>query len=100
MPFPFDTRSMSQYLYDSAFARGNQDKDLSSAEAEVAGGNLTILIYKIDKMLSLQLRGYVINCVLITAAATSSECSNLQRKWGRYFKLMCVNSEAHKYSIK
>ena len=65
---------------------------LSRAEAALAGRNLTILIYQIDKILSLQLRGYVINCVLITAAATSSECSNLWRNWGRCFKFVCVNS--------
>lgn len=69
-----------------------REPHLSPAEPALAGRNLTILIYQIDKILSLQLRGYVINCVLITAAATSSECSNLRRNRGRCFKLVCVNS--------
>lgn len=50
-------------------------------EAEVARGNQTILIYQTVKILSLQLRRRAINCVLITAAATSSECCNLRREW-------------------
>lgn len=69
-----------------------REPHLSPAEAALAGRNLTILIYQIDKILSLQLGGYVINCVLITAAATSSECSNLRRNRGRRFKFVCVNS--------
>lgn len=62
--------------------------------AQLAGRNLAVLIYQIDKILSSQLRGYVINCVLITAAATSSECSNLQRNRGRCFKSVCANRES------
>lgn len=73
-------------------AGGQREPHLSPAEPAPAGRNLTILIYQIDKILSLQLRGYVINCVLITAAATSSECSNLRRNRGRCFKFVCVNS--------
>lgn len=76
----------------SLFTRRQREPRLSRAEAALAGRNLTILIYQIDKILSLQLRGYVINCVLITAAATSSECSNLRRNRGRCFKFLCVNS--------
>lgn len=62
--------------------------------AQLAGRNLAVLIYQIDKILSSQLRGYVINCVLITAAATSSECSNLRRNRGRCFKSVCANRES------
>lgn len=62
--------------------------------AQLVRRNLAVLIYQIDKILSSQLRGYVINCVLITAAATSSECSNLQRNRGRCFKSVCANRES------
>ena len=91
-PLPSESCRPGPAPGSSPFAGRQREPHLSHAEAALSGRNLTILIYQIDKILSLQLRGYVINCVLITAAATSSECSNLRRNRGRCFKFVCVNS--------
>lgn len=91
-PFATGSRHPGPVQGGSLFAGRQREPRLSHTEPALAGRNQTILIYQIDKILSLQLRGYVINCVLITAAATSSECSNLQRNWVRCFKFVCVNS--------
>lgn len=91
-PLPPGSRHPGPVQGGSLFVGRQRELRLSHAEPALAGRNQTILIYQIDKILSLQLRRYVINCVLITAAATSSECSNLQRNWGRCFQFVCVNS--------